>query len=179
MCTNRPCSYYKLNHKNITAYPPGFQMIAGDNRRRVFHSGNPFEPDPPKSDWAALNLTYQEALAERAIGFNCLHNNSLPEEGTLTRHYLPEKSWIDEKCKGSLRIELMFPSCWKGMPHLDSDNHRDHVAYPDLVEEGNCPDSFPVKLVGLMYETFYRTEYFRDRKGRYVLGNGDSQGEFP
>ncbi|PHH51425.1 hypothetical protein CFIMG_005035RAa [Ceratocystis fimbriata CBS 114723] len=167
-------AYYFLNHDKMTAFPEGFRMLAGTNSRRSFTTGNPMEGDPPKSSWAAEGITSQKALAERAIGFNCL-NYAKQGEATLSRHYLPEKSWLDANCPDGIRIELMFPSCWNGKD-LDSADHQSHVAYPDLVMTGECPDTHPVGLAGIMFETFFRTQEFAGKAGRFVVANGDPTG---
>ncbi|CAK7566900.1 MAG: hypothetical protein SEPTF4163_004854 [Sporothrix epigloea] len=171
-------AYYFLNtddrKSKIMAYPKSFRMIAGDNSRRDFTAGNYTMVDPPKSEWAALNQTDQATLAQRATGFNCL-NYAKDAEASLLRHFLPDKSYLDANCPDGIRFELMFPSCWNGVD-MDSANHRDHVAYPDLVMEGNCPSSFPVRLPGLFYETIWDTPAFKDRTGKFVIANGDVQG---
>ena len=173
-------AYYFLNtddrKSKIMAYPKSFRMIAGDNSRRDFTAGNYTMVDPPKSEWAALNQTDQATLAQRATGFNCL-NYAKDAEASLLRHFLPDKSYLDANCPDGIRFELMFPSCWNGVD-MDSANHRDHVAYPDLVMEGNCPSSFPVRLPGLFYETIWDTPAYKDRTGKFVIANGDVQGMF-
>ncbi|KAL5606597.1 hypothetical protein BROUX41_002995 [Berkeleyomyces rouxiae] len=167
-------AYYFLNHEEMTAFPEGFRMLAGTNSRRTFSTGDPMQADPPKSSWSSAGITSQKALAERAIGFNCL-NYAKQGEATLSRHYLPEKAWLDANCPDGIRIELMFPSCWNG-EDLDSDDHQSHVAYPDLVMTGDCPDSHPVGLAGVMFETFFRTQEFSGDAGRFVVSNGDPTG---
>lgn len=154
-------------------------MIAGDTLRRNY-SINGLDstlPDPEKSLWALLGQTSQADLAQRAIGFNCLDYNKNPE-GSLYRHYLPKKDYLDQYCTNGVRVELMFPSCWNGKD-LDSDNHRSHVAYPDLVINGACPDEFPIRLPGLFYETIWETDAFAGVAGEFVFSNGDANGKNP
>jgi hypothetical protein len=129
------------------AFPPGFRMIAGDAGKR-----NAFIPPPdiPQSLWGPNEKT-PKALAEKAIGFNCL-NYGGSAEGSLTRHLLPNKSFIDSNCADGLRLELMFPSCWNGVS-LDADDHKSHVAYPDLVMEGICPADYETRIPALFFET--------------------------
>jgi hypothetical protein len=180
--------YYFLNNPpsggNITAFPSGFRMIAGSALRRnytITGTGtsaaitNAFAADPGKSEWAALGQTTQSDLAQRAIGFNCL-NYAIAPEGSLYRHYLPEKSYLDSNCADGIRLELMFPSCWNGKD-TDSTDHKSHMAYPDLVINGNCPDGFPVTTPGLFYETIWATNAFKGVSGEFVIANGDVQGE--
>ncbi|KAK5662979.1 hypothetical protein OQA88_6391 [Cercophora sp. LCS_1] len=160
----------------IKAFPKGFRMIAGDSLRRNYSVAglSAKDKEPEKSLWAMLGQTTQVDLAQRAVGFNCLDYDK-PAEGTLYRHYMPEKDYLDANCGDGLRIELMFPSCWNGKD-LDSPNHRDHVAYPDLVMTGGCPSGFDVKLPGLLYETIWKTNKFAGVPGEFFLANGDSQG---
>lgn len=150
-------------------------MIAGDTDRRNYTVGNYEEPDPGKSEWAALGQTTQTDLAQRAIGFNCL-DYSKAAEGSLYRHFLPSKDYIDANCPDGIRAELMFPSCWDGV-NLDSDDHKSHVAYPDLVINGDCPDTHPVRLPGLFYETIWDMGSYTDRTGMFAFSNGDPLGK--
>ncbi|KAI1771898.1 hypothetical protein F4818DRAFT_444896 [Hypoxylon cercidicola] len=168
-------SYYLLRGENVTAFPPGFQMVSGSNYRRAYTLGDVKSPDPPQSDWAALKQTSQSDLEQRAIGFNCLDYSKAPE-GSLYRHFLPDKAFQDANCPDGIRIELAFPSCWNG--EAKADDHKSHMAYPDLVQDGNCPDSHPQRLVTLFYETIWNTadKQFKGRNGRFVLSNGDPTG---
>lgn len=152
-------------------------MIAGDTTRRNYSVGglSYMDPDPEKSLWAFFGQTSQSDLAQRAIGFNCLNYNKAPE-GTLYRHYLPEKDYLDANCVDGVRFEIMFPSCWNGKDKTSPD-HKSHVAYPDLVINGKCPKGFDVKLPGLMYETIWATNHFIGVPGEFVISNGDVQGK--
>lgn len=151
-------------------------MISGSNDRRSYTVGDPSKPDPDKSQWASLGQTKQEDLAQRAIGFNCLNYAQAPE-GTLYRHYLPDKAYLDQHCKDGVRFEIMFPSCWRGGDATDSKNHKDHVAFPDLVMTGTCPDDYPVRLPSMLFEVIWNTNAFQNRNGRFVISNGDTTGE--
>ncbi|KJZ74487.1 hypothetical protein HIM_06083 [Hirsutella minnesotensis 3608] len=167
-------AYYLLYGQNIKAFPDGFRMLSGDVDRREYTLGDANKPDPPKASWASLGQTTQKALAQRAIGFNCLNYGRTPE-ATLYRHFLPDKSFLDSNCKDGLRFEIMFPSCWNGRD-VDSQNHMDHVAFPDLVMDGTCPPDYPVRLPSLLYEVIWNTAAFSGRNGRFVLSNGDETG---
>ncbi|KAF4339569.1 glyoxal oxidase precursor [Fusarium beomiforme] len=168
-------AYYLLFGNNVTAFPPDFRMLSGSNDRRSYTIGDPSKPDPEKSMWQALGQTTQSDLAQRALGFNCLNYQKQPE-GTLYRHYMPDKAYLDANCADGIRLEIMFPSCWKGGDAVDSDNHKDHVAFPDLVMTGTCPKDYPVRLPSLMYEVIWNTAAFSDRNGRFVFANGDTTG---
>ncbi|KAF2971884.1 hypothetical protein GQX73_g1701 [Xylaria multiplex] len=168
-------AYYLLRGDNVTAFPTGFQMVAGSNYRRDYTVGDPYSPDPPQSNWAGLKQTGQSDLEQRAVGFNCL-NYRQPAEASLYRHYMPNKTFTDASCPDGLRLELMFPSCWNG--ELDSDDHKSHVAYPDLVGNGNCPNTHTRRLVTLFFETIWDTNaaQFQGKSGSFVMSNGDRTG---
>jgi hypothetical protein len=145
----------------ITAFPDGFQMISGDKRQRSF----PYPiPDNDKSSWTANQKT-QSALSQKALGFNCLNYAATPE-ASLYRHFMPDKEYLDANCVDGIRLELMFPSCWNGKD-VDSDDHKSHVAFPDLVMSGSCPEGF---------ETIWNTYAFKGMDGQFVLSNGDPTG---
>ncbi|ELR05829.1 hypothetical protein VC83_08801 [Pseudogymnoascus destructans] len=158
-------SYYFLNHApgetKITAFPHGMEMIAGDNNLRNFSAG---ESAP----------TSQKGLAQKAIGFNCL-NYGMAAEGSLSRHSMPDKAYLDANCKDGIRAELMFPSCWNGKD-VTSASKMDHVAYPSSVMDGTCPEGFPIRLPGLFFETIWNTAEFDRVDGEFVFSNGDPTG---
>lgn len=145
-------------------------MIAGDSNRKNFTL--PI-PDPPRSSWGPDDRT-QDALAQKAIGFNCLNYTANPE-GALERHFLPNKSFIDAECKDGVRLELMFPSCWDGK-RIDSADHKSHMSYPDLVMEGTCPATYQSRLPALYYETIWNTSVYMGVDGEFLLSNGDQTG---
>lgn len=145
-------------------------MLAGDPFQRNFTW--PI-PDPPKSSWTGAQVS-QKALRQKALGFNCLNYNTAAE-GSLTRHFMPNKTYLDAHCTDGLRLELMFPSCWNGKD-VDSPDHKSHVAYPDLVMEGTCPEGYETQLVSLFYETIWNTYAFKDVDGYFALANGDPTG---
>ncbi len=144
-------------------------MISGDTRQRNFTLPTPV---PEKSIWKAEDMT-QLALAQKSLGFNCLHYQNGDEEA-LTRFFLPAQSVIDT-CYSGLRLEVQFPSCWNGKD-LDSHNHKDHVKFPNLLKTGKCPEGFGVRLPVLFYETIYAVADFVKYDGQYVLSNGDPTG---
>lgn len=151
-------------------------MVAGNTDRRNYTAGDPTQPDPPKSLWASLGQTSQDVLAQRALGFNCLNYAKAPE-GTLYRHFLPDKAYLDANCLDGIRFEIMFPSCWKGGDATDSPNHQDHVAYPDLVMTGDCPAGYPDRLPSMLFEVIWNTHAFAGRNGQFVIANKDTTGK--
>lgn len=145
-------------------------MLAGDPFQRNFTWP---VPDPPKSSWSGAQVS-QEALRQKALGFNCL-DYAGTAEASLYRHFMPNKTFLDANCPDGLRLELMFPSCWNGND-VDSDDHKSHVAYPDLVITGTCPEGYETRLVSLFYETIWNTYAFKDVDGYFALANGDPTG---
>ena len=143
-------------------------MISGNTYQRNFSLP---VPDPPQP-WPEDQKT-QSALAQKALGFNCL-NYGAAAEPSLYRHFLPDKAYLDANCPQGVRFELMFPSCWNG--ELDSPNHKDHVAFPDQVISGNCPAGYDRRLISLFYETIWNTAAFSGQDGQFVLANGDPTG---
>lgn len=145
-------------------------MIAGTNRNR-----NSSLPDPdsnPLGPWVDESQGLRE---QRALGFNCLNYPKNIPEPTLSRHFMPEKSYLDQNCPDGLRLELMFPSCWNGKLDGGSE-HKAHVAFPDRVIVGNCPEGYDRRLVSLLFETIVATDQFKGKNGRFVFSNGDPTG---
>jgi hypothetical protein len=176
--TNASCSYYFLyplpGNTTVTAFPSGFKMIAGNTNQRNYTLP---VPDIEKSLWASNPAQVsQEGLAAKAVGFNCLNYPLNQPEGALVRHFLPDKAFLDANCPSGLRFELMFPSCWDGVNKVSA-NHKSHVAYPDLVMNGNCPPTHPVRTPGLFYETIWDTNAFKGQSGQFVIANGDPTGK--
>ena len=145
-------------------------MVAGNSSRR--NSTLPPQ-DSPQSLWSEQDKS-QRFLSQRALGFTCLDYNGI-NEGALQRHALPSKSFIESSCPDGLRLEIMFPSCWDGV-NLDSIDHQSHVAYPDLLMEGQCPEGFFTRLPSLYYETIWDTTLFKGVDGQFLLSNGDTTG---
>jgi len=166
--------YYDLfgDPNTIEAFPNGFKMVAGDTKLR---SSSLPKIDPPTSKWTAEDMS-QPVLAQRALGFNCLHYEINPEPSRF-RHFMPDKAFLDANCTTGLRLELMFPSCWNGKD-LDTPNHKSHVAYPSLVDGGTCPKGFEKRVPTLFYETIWATHTFKERQGQFALANGDPTGKF-
>jgi hypothetical protein len=163
-------AYYLLLGDDIKPFPEGFEVLAGDSRLRNF-SGP--VPDPPTSAWTLDDMS-QESLAQKSLGFNCMNYNRAPE-GSRYRHFLPDKEFLDANCDNGIRAEIFFPSCWNGKD-VKSDDHKSHVAYPNLIDGGKCPEGFPVRLPSLFYETIWNTNAFKGQAGQFVWSNGDPTG---
>jgi hypothetical protein len=181
--TDKQSRYYLLypnagntSIPNVTAFPAGFEMIAGDTNQRNFTYP---VPDIPKSDWTGVYET-QDFLRQAALGFNCLnYSPGVAPEGSLYRHFLPDKAYLDANCLDGVRFELMFPSCWNRSAGNAPPDKKSHVAYPSEVMTGNCPDGFPERLPSLFYETIWNTYAYVGVAGQFVIANGDPTGKLP
>src|SRR3569833_3021552 len=101
--------------------------------------------------------TRAQAKKFRQLTYTCMEN-----AGTRAPEYM---DFPKTPCKVGIMANHRFPTCWDGV-NLDSPNHRDHVAYPELgtFEAGAaCPSTHPVKLPQLMYETGWDTRGFNDK----------------
>lgn len=141
-------------------------MIAGDPNVRSY----PY-PDVEKSLWKDSDRT-EAALRQKAVGFNCL-NYGAPANAALGLRELPDD--MANRCVDGIRTEVFFPSCWNGKD-VDSPNHRDHLRYPSLMDDGTCPTGFEVRLVSLFFETIWNVHAFAGQKGQFVFSTGDPLG---
>jgi hypothetical protein len=148
-------------------------MIAGTNDLRNF-SNYPV-PDIDKSNWNKAPYNTQAFLRQAALGFNCLNYAKAPE-GSLYRHFLPDKSYLDANCADGVRFELMFPSCWNQSAGVSPADGKSHMAYPSEVMTGDCPKGFETRVVSLFYETIWNTAAYIGRDGEFIISNGDPTG---
>lgn len=146
-------------------------MIAGNTNYRNFSYP---VPDIEKSLWYKAPFNTQTFLEQAALGFNCLNYGKTPE-GSLYRHFMPDKAYLDANCVDGIRLELMFPSCWDGQD-FDIKDQKKHVAYPSQVMTGDCPSGFPIRLPSLFYETIVDTYAFKGQAGSFSFANGDPSG---
>ncbi|PMD37148.1 hypothetical protein L207DRAFT_71340 [Hyaloscypha variabilis F] len=163
--------YPNAGNTSLSAFPENFQMIAGNTNQRNFTYP---VPDIPKSNWNVAPYNTQAFLEQAALGFNCL-NYAITPEGSLYRHFLPDKAYLDANCLDGLRLELMFPSCWDGQS-FEIKDQKEHVAYPSEVMTGTCPSGFPIRLPSLFYETIWNTYEFVGQAGQFLVANGDPTG---
>lgn len=157
--------YYLQRGDNVTAIPPGLRMLAGDPFLRSF----PYRTIE-KSLWQEQDRT-EDALRQKAVGFNCLNYNE-PANAALGLRAMPEDP---SKCKDGLRAEVFFPSCWDGK-RVDAPDHKDHMRYPTLMDDGTCPDTHPIRIVSLFFETIWDVGAFSESEGKYVFSDGDPLG---
>lgn len=163
-------AYYLLLGDDIKPFPEGFEILAGDTRMRNFTGP---VPDEPTSAWGAADMT-QESLMQKSLGFNCLNYNKAPE-GSRYRHFMPDKDFLDANCADGIRAEIFFPSCWNGKD-VTSDDHKSHMAYPNLIDGGKCPEGYETRLPSLFYETIWNTYAFKGKSGQFIWSNGDPTG---
>jgi len=138
----------------VTAFKPGFRMVVGNPAFR----------------------TREQARNYRQLTYTCMAN-----QGTRSPEHI---SFPEEPCAVGIMANHRFPTCWDGK-NLDSANHQDHVAYPmtgSFESGGPCPDTHPVRIPQLMYETVWDTSKFNDRslwannKQPFVWSSGDPTG---
>ncbi|KAF6760909.1 hypothetical protein DFP72DRAFT_881756 [Ephemerocybe angulata] len=156
------------NNQKVTAFKKGFRMIVGDPmlRNRNIQSGSP----------------EGNALTFRCFGENFGNNTAAPGGGTDTVTFPPKV------CKGGIRSNIYFPSCWDGKT-LDPPDHHSHVAYPQgtvqpgglFFNPGTCPSTHPVRLPLLFTETVWDTRQFvniwpTDGSQPLVFSMGDPTG---
>ncbi|KAI8624953.1 WSC domain-containing protein [Xylariaceae sp. FL1651] len=117
---------------------------------------------------SSTNRNYTDTPEQRAVSFVCLGT-----EGPAT-YDLPKQN-----CPSGLRTQLTMPSCWDGK-NLDSPNHKSHMAYPSLLDNGVCPDSHPRRFITIFYEVTWSVDDFKDMwygdKQPFVFANGDPTG---
>ncbi|ESK84708.1 carbohydrate-binding module family 1 protein [Moniliophthora roreri MCA 2997] len=125
---------YYIQVGQVTAFPKGFRMISGDP---YLHSYN-----------SSIN-------GSRSIMMRCLETDL-----TSGKDYYGMPT---TKCKGGVRSQINFPTCWDGK-NVDTPNHKDHVRYAIGASFGNfgqgCPSTHPVQLPLLFLETVAVSNHF-------------------
>lgn len=113
----------------------------------------------------------------RQLTYTCMENSGTRSPESLEFPKGP--------CKVGIMANHRFPTCWDGQ-NLDTPNHRDHVAYPEIgtfESGGACPSTHPVKIPQLMLETVWDTRAFNnkadwpeDGSQPFVWSSGDKTG---
>lgn len=106
-------------------------MLAGDPDRRTYNS--------------SIN-------EDRAIEYDCIPANA--QQGNASTGGFPNHTSL-----GGLQIHVHFPSCWDGK-NIDSPDHRSHVSYPSMMDNGVCDDAHPLRIMALLYETTWAVDHF-------------------
>ncbi|KAG7086206.1 hypothetical protein E1B28_002170 [Marasmius oreades] len=144
----------------LKAFPPGFRMI----------SGNP----TLRSKKYADGLGTQAELAERAIAWACLrYTTSNPD-------YYGTGGFPHTDCEAGFQSRIHFPACWDGK-NVDSTDHKSHVAFLSILDNGSCPPTHPVGLMKLFYEITWDIHNFAGRWKEsdgwpFVYATGDPTG---
>ncbi|KZW02975.1 hypothetical protein EXIGLDRAFT_636604 [Exidia glandulosa HHB12029] len=145
---------------NLTAFPAGFRMLAGDMtlRSKKFEDGE----------------GSQGELAERALKWSCLRYT---DGATGYDGY----GFPNTRCEAGFQSRLHMPNCWDGK-NLDTKDHKSHVAYMSIMDNGKCPDTHPVPFISMFYEQTWDTGDFDARwdpatdKWPFVWSHGDPTG---
>jgi Domain of unknown function (DUF1996) len=110
-----------------------------------------------------------DSKATSAQGFRVTYWNCGIAGGVPPSSTVPACSQV----RGSfLRLHIRFPNCWDGR-HLDSADHRSHVAYS---LRGGCPSTHPVELPAIELIYRYPTlggEGFSLASGGQLSAHGD------
>jgi hypothetical protein len=87
----------------------------------------------------------------------------------------PPSKPVPGNCPGdhSIQARVVFPDCWDGK-HLDSADHRSHMAYAG--EKGKCPTDHPVPVPRLQLKSVYRIS---KAKGLYLAPSAGSMMPMP
>lgn len=124
----------KKENLTIKSFPPGFRMTIGS----------------PTTD------KVEDTKAVKGLGYTCL--NDIFTRGNETAEF-PK-----QPCPAGIMAIHHFPACWDGK-NLDSPDHQSHM-YNTLKgafrEAGPCPDSHPVRVPQVAYETMWDTSVFKD-----------------
>jgi hypothetical protein len=123
-----------LNKTSVTAFKPGFRMLAGD---------------------AASSTPVPSA---RKVCHRCMPKGQEPL--TINCGAPDSQEFPTGQCGGGIRSVITFPTCWNGVD-LDSPDHKSHMAYTlqhdrnDVGPTGKCPEGFPVVVPQVMYEVMW------------------------
>lgn len=138
--------YYTSAYDNtkVTAFKPGFRMLAGDPMQRV-----------------KAGITKWNGICFRCYNAkNFGGDDRAPcSDSRVDTVELPNKA-----CPGGIRTTVRFPTCWDGK-NLDSPDHSSHVSYPQtgtFETSGRCSSTHPIKLPQLMFEVIWDTAPFND-----------------
>jgi hypothetical protein len=137
--------YYRSLRNNSTGIMPipnGLRMIAGDAKKKV--------PTPRGAQGQFYCAFYGPGDID---GYARSDNGNWP---------------ICAEPAG-LHFMLQFPDCWDGK-HLDSPNHKDHVAFGN--DEG-CPAAHPVRIPALTFDIAYGAK--GTRAGYYLSSDPDGR----
>lgn len=141
-------TYYLMRgNVNITAFPRGLQLLAGNATRR------------------SLGPTKQ---ADNTVSFVCLNY----KDGSSQWPTFPPGP-----CPQGLRTQVVFPSCWNGKDLVSADHSHVVYPLGNNADNGQCPDSHNVRLPTLFYEFVWGVHNTDNSgNSTWVLSNGDAIG---
>ncbi|KAF7351502.1 WSC domain protein [Mycena sanguinolenta] len=123
----------------LKAFPPGFKMITGNPARR--------------SKKYPVGLGTQDELRERAIQWSCLRYSAgqpgYDDNGTGFPTTDCESGFNYVQFTSQLPVRsdpTAVPACWDGV-NLDSPDHMNHTAFLSGLDNGSCPEGYPVTLM--------------------------------
>src|SRR2546421_8736316 len=119
-------AYFVLRAREMHAFPAGLKMIAGDSHARSAQS---------------LDVVYWSCSMQEGTRW------TTPQACSNTR----TNGFHNGRGKPLLQLDVFFPDCWDGR-HLDSPDHRSHMAYS---RNWTCPRSHPVKVPRLRFIVTY------------------------
>ena len=123
-------AYFVLRSRGaMHAFPAGLKIVAGD---------------PHASSPQSLAVTYWSCSRSEGTRWARPHACTTRRK----RHSLP---FVGANRKSLLQLDVFFPDCWDGK-HLDSPDHRSHMAYS---HNWTCPRSHPVKVPRLRFIVTY------------------------
>jgi hypothetical protein len=137
--------YYRSIRNNSTGImpiPKGLRMIAGDAKKKV---------PPPRGTQGQFYCAF--------YGPGDIDGYARSDNG----------NWPICGNPASLHFMLQFPDCWDGQ-HLDSPNHKDHVAFG--TNEG-CPADHPVRIPALTFDIAYGAK--GSKTGYYLSSDPDGK----
>jgi hypothetical protein len=123
-------AYFVLRARGaMHAFPPGLKIVAGDA-----HASTP----------QSLAVTYWSCSTLEGTHWTRPHACTTAHKQRSLRFFGPAR-------KSLLQLDVFFPDCWDGK-HLDSRDHRSHMAYS---RNWTCPRSHPVKVPRLRFIVTY------------------------
>ncbi|KAF4556755.1 Hypothetical protein D9617_1g086360 [Elsinoe fawcettii] len=170
-----PKLYFQAQNGSILSIPIGGQLSSGEGGGMAIYynprhaPGEDIKAFPDGFRMMAGDTNrrkYNSSISGRAISYLC---------DSTTYYSLPTQT-----CKGNIRLQINFPSCWNGRD-IDTSDHKSHMAYPlDNLNNGPCPPTHPVRLPSLFHEIVYQTSQpqykWYSNKQPFVLSNGDMSG---
>jgi hypothetical protein len=123
-------AYFVLRARGeMHAFPAGLKVVAGDSHARA-----------PQS----LAVAYWSCSGLEGTRWTTPHSCAQPRDTEQPRRRFGEH-------KSLIQLDVFFPDCWDGR-HLDSRDHKSHMAYSRY---WTCPRSHPIKVPRLRFIVTY------------------------